>query len=102
MNFPMVFSLRRGILLLLLSILLGFFVFELKGFASCSFVRTSGKLPFPNFALLFLPIVVLGGWLNSYGIDKANIVLMAIGWLVMVASLLCVGMPLISFFAQWV
>lgn len=44
----------------------------------------SRDLPSPIILLIGLPLVVFGGWLNSYGIDRASVVLTIIGWLGMV------------------
>jgi hypothetical protein len=43
-------------------------------------------LPFPNALLILTPLLFVGVWLDSYGIDRGPVYLGFAGWLMMVAS----------------
>ena len=49
-------------------------------------------LPSPKVALLSVPFIFFGGWLNSYGIDRGRLILIAVGWWLMVVSGFCLFM----------
>ncbi|HXM65681.1 MAG TPA: hypothetical protein VN911_03040 [Candidatus Acidoferrum sp.] len=51
------------------------------------------KLPSPVCLLISLPLIVLGGWLNSYGIDRAILKFALLGWCGIVAG----GIPVAWF-----
>lgn len=41
-------------------------------------------LPFPISLLILVPLIIFGGWLNSYGIDRGSALLALVGWLIFV------------------